>query len=66
MFDTADFKGVSFAKKEEATQIIESLIRYHAKVEPDTYFESRENIDDAVVESSEEENEVIENGQNNK
>ena len=30
-----DFKGVSFAKKEEATQIIEALIRYYAKVEPD-------------------------------
>ena len=30
-----DFKGVSFANKEEATQIIEALIRYYAKVEPD-------------------------------
>ena len=36
-----DFKGVSYAKVEEATQIIESLIRYHAKVDPATYFESR-------------------------
>ena len=43
-----DFKGVSFAKKEEATQIIEALIRYYAKVEPD----------DDVVSS---EDEVIEN-----
>ena len=48
-----DFKGVSFAKKEEATQIIEALIRYYAKVEPDTYFEQRNNNDDVV--SSEDE-----------
>ena len=55
-----DFKGVSYAKVEEATQIIESLIRYHAKVDPETYFESRRetNEDDAVVDTSEDENEV--------
>ena len=55
-----DFKGVSYAKTEEATQIIESLIRYHAKVDPATYFESRRETiqDDAVIDTSEDENEV--------
>ena len=58
-----DFKGVSYAKVEEATQIIESLIRYHAKVDPETYFESRRetNEDDAVVDTSEDETEVLGN-----
>ena len=60
-----DFKGVSFAKKEKATQIIEAMIRYHAKVEPDTYFESREKNDDIVADTSENENEVMENVENN-
>ena len=55
-----DFKGVSFAKKEEATQIIEALIRYYAEVEPNTYFEQRNNNDDVV--SSEDE--VIGNFEN--
>ena len=43
---------MSFAKKEEAKQI-EALIRYYAKVEPNTYFEHRNNNDDVV--SSEDE-----------
>ena len=58
-----DFKGVSFAKKEEATQIIEAMIRYHARVEPDTYFEQKNNNED-TAESSEDENLVPENDQN--
>ena len=53
----------SYAKVEEATQIIESLIRYHAKVDPAMYFESRRetNEDDAVVDTSEDETEVLGN-----
>lgn len=52
-----DFRGVSYVNKEQATLIIESLIQYHAKVDPVTYFETpRQNDEPESGDTSEEEN----------
>ena len=52
-----DFMGVSYVNKEQATLIIESMIRYHAKVDPLTYYEpARKNDEYESCETSEEEN----------
>ena len=50
-----DFMGVSYVNKEQATLIIESMIRYHAKVDPLTYYEpARKNDEYESCETSEE------------
>ena len=41
-----DFNGVSYVDKEQATLIIESMIRFHAKVDPLTYYEPARPNDD--------------------
>ena len=48
----ADFKGVSYATKENLTKIVESLIRHHMDVDPVTYYDSAVRRDD--LESSDE------------
>ena len=51
-----EFMGVSYVNKEQATLIIESMIRYHAKVDPLTYYEpARKTEEHESGETSEEE-----------
>ena len=45
----ADFKGVSYATKENLTKIVESLIRHHMDVDPVTYYDSAVRRDRAEM-----------------
>ena len=62
-----DFMGVSYVNKEQATLIIESMIRYHAKVDPLTYYEPTWKNDEheSAGETSEEENNADDNQKGN-
>ena len=44
-----DFKGVSYATKENLTKIVESLIRHHMDVDPVTYYDSAVRRDRAEM-----------------